>query len=236
MSNTLLTTTDLSISYGAVKAVRGSNLEVKEGEVVALLGPNGAGKSSTLRAIVGLIKSQGAVNFAGQDLTGAPTERIVSLGLSLVPEGRRLFPHLTVRENLMLGAPRKAKSDDLFDDLLNRLPILRERLQQVSGTLSGGEQQQVAIARALMSRPKLLLIDEPSLGLAPTIVDAVYHLLSDLRKTGLAMVIVEQEVMRVLKFADRAYAMSTGEIALEGLAADLRTSDEVKKVYLGGAE
>ena len=236
MSKTLLTTTDLSISYGAVKAVRGSNLEVKEGEVVALLGPNGAGKSSTLRAIVGLIKSQGAVNFAGQDITGAPTERIVSLGLSLVPEGRRLFPHLTVRENLMLGAPRKAKSDDLFDDLLNRLPILRERLQQVSGTLSGGEQQQVAIARALMSRPKLLLIDEPSLGLAPTIVDAVYHLLSDLRKTGLAMVIVEQEVMRVLKFADRAYAMSTGEIALEGLAAELRTSDEVKKVYLGGAE
>ena len=236
MSNTLLTTTDLSISYGAVKAVRGSNLEVKEGEVVALLGPNGAGKSSTLRAIVGLIKSQGAVNFAGQDITGAPTERIVSLGLSLVPEGRRLFPHLTVRENLMLGAPRKAKSDDLFDDLLNRLPILRERLQQVSGTLSGGEQQQVAIARALMSRPKLLLIDEPSLGLAPTIVDAVYQLLSDLRKTGLAMVIVEQEVMRVLKFADRAYAMSTGEIALEGLAAELRTSDDVKKVYLGGAE
>jgi len=236
MSKTLLTTTDLSISYGAVKAVRGSNLEVKEGEVVALLGPNGAGKSSTLRAIVGLIKSQGAVNFAGQDITGAPTERIVSLGLSLVPEGRRLFPHLTVRENLMLGAPRKAKSDDIFDDLLNRLPILRERLQQVSGTLSGGEQQQVAIARALMSRPKLLLIDEPSLGLAPTIVDAVYQLLSDLRKTGLAMVIVEQEVMRVLNFADRAYAMSTGEIALEGLAADLRTSDEVKKVYLGGAE
>lgn len=236
MSNSLLTTTDLSISYGAVKAVRGSNLEVKEGEVVALLGPNGAGKSSTLRAIVGLIKSQGAVNFAGHDITGAPTERIVSLGLSLVPEGRRLFPNLSVRENLMLGAPRKSNSDDLFDDLLHRLPILRERLHQVSGTLSGGEQQQVAIARALMSRPKLLLIDEPSLGLAPTIVDAVYQLLSDLRKTGLAMVIVEQEVMRVLKFADRAYAMTTGEIALEGLASDLRTSDEIKKVYLGGAE
>lgn len=236
MSNSLLTTTDLSITYGAVKAVRGSNLEVKEGEVVALLGPNGAGKSSTLRAIVGLVKSQGAVSFAGHDITGLPTERIVSLGLSLVPEGRRLFPNLTVSENLMLGAPRKAKSDDLFDDLLDRLPILRERLQQVSGTLSGGEQQQVAIARALMSRPKLLLIDEPSLGLAPTIVDAVYQLLSDLRKTGLAMVIVEQEVMRVLKFADRAYAMSTGEIALEGSAADLRTSNEVKRVYLGGAD
>lgn len=236
MSNSLLSTTDLAISYGAVKAVRGSNLEVKEGEVVALLGPNGAGKSSTLRAIVGLIKSQGAVSFAGQDITGLPTERIVSLGLSLVPEGRRLFPNLTVSENLMLGAPRKAKSDDLFDDLLDRLPILRERLNQVSGTLSGGEQQQVAIARALMSRPKLLLIDEPSLGLAPTIVDAVYQLLSDLRKTGLAMIIVEQEVMRVLKFADRAYAMSTGEIALEGSAADLRTSDEVKRVYLGGAD
>jgi branched-chain amino acid transport system ATP-binding protein len=227
---------DVTKKFGTKTAVNQLNLEVRAGELFAFLGPNGAGKSSTLRAIVGLIKSQGAVSFAGEDITGAPTERIVSLGLSLVPEGRRLFPNLTVRENLLLGAPRKAKSDDLFDDLLDRLPILRERLQQVSGTLSGGEQQQVAIARALMSRPKLLLIDEPSLGLAPTIVDAVYQLLSDLRKTGLAMVIVEQEVMRVLKFADRAYAMSTGEIALEGLAADLRTSDEVKRVYLGGAE
>ena len=235
MSDTLLTTTGLAVSYGAVKAVRGSDLEVKEGEVVALLGPNGAGKSSTLRAIVGLIKYQGSVTFAGEDLTGAPTERIVSMGISMVPEGRRLFPQLTVRENLLLGAPRKAKIDALADELLEKLPILRERLNQQAGTLSGGEQQQVALARALMSKPRLLLIDEPSLGLAPTIVDAVYQILADLRKTGLAMVIVEQEVMRVLKFADRAYAMTTGQIALQGRAEDLLASNEIKKVYLGGA-
>jgi branched-chain amino acid transport system ATP-binding protein len=224
MSDTLLTTTGLAVSYGAVKAVRGSDLEVKEGEVVALLGPNGAGKSSTLRAIVGLIKYQGSVTFAGEDLTGAPTERIVSMGIAMVPEGRRLFPQLTVRENLLLGAPRKAKIDALFDELLEKLPILHERLNQKAGTLSGGEQQQVALARALMSKPRLLLIDEPSLGLAPTIVDAVYQ-----------MVIVEQEVVRVLKFADRAYAMTTGQIALQGRAEDLLSSNEIKKVYLGGA-
>jgi branched-chain amino acid transport system ATP-binding protein len=235
MSKTLLSTTDLSVSYGAVKAVRGSNLVVKEGEVIALLGPNGAGKSSTLRALVGLIKSQGRIEFDGQDISNLPTERVVSMGLSLVPEGRRLFTNLTVRENLLLGAPRNAKVGDLFDDLLQRLPILKERLGQISGTLSGGEQQQVAVARALMSKPKLLLIDEPSLGLAPTIVDSVYQLLNDLKKTGLAMIIVEQEVMRVLKFADRAYAMSTGEVALEGSSEQLRNSDEIRKVYLGGA-
>ncbi len=235
MTETLLTTTDLSISYGAVRAVRGSNIVVKEGEVVALLGPNGAGKSSTLRAIVGLVKSLGTVVFANKDISRAPTDQIVSMGLSLVPEGRRLFSRLSVKENLLLGAPRKEKNAQLFDELLDRLPILRERLDQIAGTLSGGEQQQVAIARALMSKPKLLLIDEPSLGLAPTIVDAIYALLTDLKKNGLAMIIVEQEVMRVLKFADRAYAMSTGEIALEGPTSDLRSSEEINKVYLGGA-
>lgn len=234
MSKTLLATNQLSVSYGAVKAVRASNLEVKEGEIIALLGPNGAGKSSTLRALVGLTKSSGQVIFAGEDVSNAPTEKLVSMGLSLVPEGRRVFSTLTVKENLLLGAPRKAKIDELFNELLERLPILKERLNQLAGTLSGGEQQQVAIARALMSKPRLLLIDEPSLGLAPTIVDIVYQILADLKKTGLAMVIVEQEVVRVLNFADRAYAMSTGEIALEGASEQLRNSDEIKKVYLGG--
>jgi branched-chain amino acid transport system ATP-binding protein len=228
----LLDVANLNVSYGGVQAVRDVSLRVEEGEVVALLGPNGAGKSSTLRSIVGLIKSQGDITFKGQRVSGRACERIVSLGLTLVPEGRRLFPQLTVRENLLLGASR-GSHDETYERLLDTLPILAERQRQYAGTLSGGEQQQVAIARALMSRPQLLLIDEPSLGLAPTLVTVVYGLLSDLRETGLSMMIVEQEVMRVLKFADRAYAMATGSIVLEGPAAELLASDQVKDVYLG---
>lgn len=228
----LLDVANLNVSYGGVQAVRDVSLRVEEGEVVALLGPNGAGKSSTLRSIVGLIKSQGDITFNGQRVSGRACERIVSLGLTLVPEGRRLFPQLTVRENLLLGASR-GSHDETYARLLDTLPILAERQRQYAGTLSGGEQQQVAIARALMSRPQLLLIDEPSLGLAPTLVTVVYGLLSDLRETGLSMMIVEQEVMRVLKFADRAYAMATGSIVLEGPAAELLASDQVKDVYLG---
>ena len=228
----LLDVANLNVSYGGVQAVRDVSLRVEEGEVVALLGPNGAGKSSTLRSIVGLIKSQGDITFQGQRVSGRACERIVSLGLTLVPEGRRLFPQLTVRENLLLGASR-GSHDETYERLLDTLPILAERQRQYAGTLSGGEQQQVAIARALMSRPQLLLIDEPSLGLAPTLVTVVYGLLSDLRETGLSMMIVEQEVMRVLKFADRAYAMATGSIVLEGPAAELLASDQVKDVYLG---
>ena len=228
----LLDVANLNVSYGGVQAVRDVSLRVEEGEVVALLGPNGAGKSSTLRSIVGLIKSQGDITFKGQRVSGRACERIVALGLTLVPEGRRLFPQLTVRENLLLGASR-GSHDETYERLLDTLPILAERQRQYAGTLSGGEQQQVAIARALMSRPQLLLIDEPSLGLAPTLVTVVYGLLSDLRETGLSMMIVEQEVMRVLKFADRAYAMATGSIVLEGPAAELLASDQVKDVYLG---
>ena len=231
--NTLLSVSNLSISHGGISAVRSSNIEVKQGEVIALLGPNGAGKSSTLRGIVGLVKSKGNVIFDGEDISGLSTEKIISTGISLVPEGRRLFPNLTVKENLILGAPRKANTKEVYEELLQRLPILKSRSNQTAGTLSGGEQQQVAVARALMSRPKLLLIDEPSLGLAPTIVDAIYKLLSDLRSSGLSMIIVEQEVNRVLKFADRGYAMSSGDITVEGDAKDLLSSDEIKKVYLG---
>ena len=231
--NTLLSVSNLSISHGGISAVRSSNIEVKQGEVIALLGPNGAGKSSTLRGIVGLVKSKGNVIFDGEDISGLSTEKIISTGISLVPEGRRLFPNLTVKENLILGAHRKANTKEVYEELLQRLPILKSRSNQTAGTLSGGEQQQVAVARALMSRPKLLLIDEPSLGLAPTIVDAIYKLLSDLRSSGLSMIIVEQEVNRVLKFADRGYAMSSGDITVEGDAKDLLSSDEIKKVYLG---
>lgn len=229
----LLEVTSLSVNYGGVRAVRDCSLRVEEGEAVALLGPNGAGKSSTLRAIVGLVKSTGDVTFAGESIAGLACEKIVGRGLTLVPEGRRLFPQLTIHENLMLGARDRRTAHKVYDDLLERLPILAERRNQPAGTLSGGEQQQVAIARALMSQPKLLLIDEPSLGLAPTLVDRVYQLLSELKQQGLSMLIVEQEVIRVLNFADRAYAMANGSIELSGTSEELRNSDDIKNFYLG---
>lgn len=234
--STLLDVADLSVSYGGVQAVRDSSMRVEEGEAVALLGPNGAGKSSTLRAIVGLIKSTGQITFRGTSISGIACERIVSQGLTLVPEGRRLFPQLTIHENLMLAARHRRAAQATYESLLERLPILAERRNQAAGTLSGGEQQQVAIARALMSQPDLLLIDEPSLGLAPTLVDRVYDLLTDLKADGLSMLIVEQEVIRVLNFADRAYAMANGTIVMSGSAAELRDSEDVKHFYLGAEE
>jgi len=234
--NALLDVAGLSVSYGGVRAVRDSSLRVEEGEAVALLGPNGAGKSSTLRAIVGLVKSSGQVTFRGTSISGLACERIVTQGLTLVPEGRRLFPQLTIHENLMLAARNRKAAQPTYDRLLERLPILAERRNQPAGTLSGGEQQQVAIARALMSQPDLLLIDEPSLGLAPTLVDRVYEILNELKTDGLSMLIVEQEVIRVLNFADRAYAMANGTIVMSGSAADLRDSEDVKHFYLGAGE
>jgi branched-chain amino acid transport system ATP-binding protein len=233
---TLLDVAALSVSYGGVRAVRDSSLRVEEGEAVALLGPNGAGKSSTLRAIVGLVKSTGDISFRGESISGMACERIVSQGLTLVPEGRRLFPQLTIHENLMLAARHRRAVQGTYDALLERLPILAQRRNQPAGTLSGGEQQQVAIARALMSKPDLLLIDEPSLGLAPTLVDRVYDLLTDLKSQGLSMLIVEQEVIRVLNFADRAYAMANGTIVMSGTAAELRNSEDVKHYYLGAED
>lgn len=230
---TLLDVTSLTVSYGGVRAVRDCSLRVEEGEAVALLGPNGAGKSSTLRAIVGLVKSTGQISFKGEVISGVACERIVGRGLTLVPEGRKLFPQLTIHENLMLGARRGSGDRSTYDRLLEQLPILAERRNQPAGTLSGGEQQQVAIARALMSQPDLLLVDEPSLGLAPTLVDRVYELLNELRQQGLSMLIVEQEVVRVLNFTDRAYAMANGSIVLSGRSEDLRNSDDVKDFYLG---
>lgn len=232
----LLNVAELSVNYGGVRAVRDSSLRVEEGEAIALLGPNGAGKSSILRAIVGLVKSTGEVSFKGSSIAGLACERVVARGLTLVPEGRRLFPQLTIHENLMLAARHRRTVQSTYDALLERLPILAERRNQPAGTLSGGEQQQVAIARALMSQPDLLLIDEPSLGLAPTLVDRVYDLLTDLKQQGLSMLIVEQEVIRVLNFADRAYAMANGEIVLSGSAEELRNSEDVKNFYLGAED
>lgn len=179
------------------------------------------------------MKSSGQISFKGAAISGVACERIVARGLTLVPEGRKLFPQLTIHENLMLGARKGSGDKDTYDRLLQQLPILAERRNQPAGTLSGGEQQQVAIARALMSQPDLLLVDEPSLGLAPTLVDKVYELLNDLKQQGLSMLIVEQEVIRVLSFADRAYAMANGSIVLSGTSEELRNSDDVKNFYLG---
>jgi branched-chain amino acid transport system ATP-binding protein len=173
------------------------------------------------------------VRFREESISGVACEKVVSRGLTMVPEGRRLFPQLTIHENLMLGARDRRSAQEIYADLLERLPILAERRNQPAGTLSGGEQQQVAVARALMSKPDLLLIDEPSLGLAPTLVDRVYELLSELKSQGLSMLIVEQEVIRVLNFADRAYAMANGEIVLSGSAQELRESEDIKNFYLG---
>ena len=218
---------------GEQPILRGVDLVIEQGQTHAVMGPNGAGKSSTLRAIVGLVKSTGEVRFREESISGVACEKVVSRGLTMVPEGRRLFPQLTIHENLMLGARDRRSAQEIYADLLERLPILAERRNQPAGTLSGGEQQQVAVARALMSKPDLLLIDEPSLGLAPTLVDRVYELLSELKSQGLSMLIVEQEVIRVLNFADRAYAMANGEIVLSGSAQELRESEDIKNFYLG---
>ncbi|MDA1173174.1 MAG: ABC transporter ATP-binding protein [Actinomycetota bacterium] len=232
----MLDITSLTVNYGGVRAVRDCNLRVEEGEAVALLGPNGAGKSSTLRAIVGLVKSSGQISFKGDAISGMACERIVARRLTLVPEGRKLFPQLTIHQNLMLGARKGSGDKSTYERLMHQLPILAQRRNQPAGTLSGGEQQQVAIARALMSQPDLLLVDEPSLGLAPTLVDTVYQLLTELKQQGLSMLIVEQEVIRVLNFADRAYAMANGSIVLSGRAAELRESEDVKNFYLGAGD
>lgn len=233
----LLAVSGLTVSYGAIRAVRGIDLAMEAGEVVALLGANGAGKSTTLKAIVGLVPSSGEISFAGSSLRGLPTERIVTRGITMVPEGRRVFPSLTVLENLTLGAaaardarsaPRnRAEVFDLF-------PILAERRHQAAGTLSGGQQQQLAIARALMSEPRLILLDEPSLGLAPQIVDGIFELIARLKQAGQTILLVEQNVASALDIADRAYVMANGIITTAGRAEDLRASPEIAHAYLGG--
>ena len=231
----LLEVEDLSVAYGTIRAVRGISLKIEEGELVALLGPNGAGKSTTLTSIMGLVPSQkGRVIFAGEDITKRSTERIVRDGLTLVPEGRRVFSGLTVEENLRLGAvgaaDRPATSED---DLLTLFPVLANRRGQIAGTLSGGEQQQLAIARALRSSPRLLLLDEPSLGLGPQVVDAIFDLLVQLQKRGTTILLVEQNVNLALEISDRAYVLASGEMHLTGTSEELLASTDVDRAYLG---
>jgi branched-chain amino acid transport system ATP-binding protein len=236
----MLSIADLDVRYGAIHAVRGISLEVEEGEIVALLGANGAGKSTTLKASVGLTHpARGMIRFAGQSITDEDTESIVLRGMTMVPEGRRVFPSLTVAENLRLGAATRRDPAAIArsrDEILSLFPILAERTGQTAGTLSGGQQQQLAIGRALMSEPKLLLLDEPSLGLAPQIVDDIFDLILRLKSRGLTILLVEQDAVAALDIADRAYVMANGRILMSGPAAELRSSEQVAHAYLGAVE
>ncbi len=236
-TDTLLSIEGLTVSYGAVEAVRGVDLSVQRGEIVTLLGANGAGKSSTLNALVGLSPRKARkITFEGAEIGSLPPEFIVRRGMTLVPEGRRVFATLTVAENLMLGGAKHAARGSLAEvkaQMLDLFPILAERLHQKAGSLSGGEQQMLAIARALMSSPDLLLLDEPSLGLAPQVVDRIFDLISSLRARGLTILLVEQNVAQSLDIADRGYVMVNGLIELTGSAAELRASPEIQNAYLG---
>jgi len=233
----MLTLKSVQAGYGRLTVLKGISLHVRQGEVVTLIGGNGAGKSTILRAISGLLPPwRGQVEFAGQDLTRLPPERIVTLGLALVPEGRRVFATLSVTANLELGAfhrrdHKEARRD--LEELRERFPLLRERASQPAGTLSGGEQQILAICRALMSRPRLLMLDEPSMGLAPRMVSQVYDILRELKEEGTTLLLIEQNARAALKLADRGYVLETGRIILDGAAAELREDPEVQRAYLG---
>ena len=226
---------DIHVSYGSIRALNGVSLRVNEGELVALIGSNGAGKSTTLKTISGLLRPrQGAIRYQGQEITRAATDQIVALGISHCPEGRRIFGRLSVRENLLLGAvQRKGDVQADLERVYELFPLLRERLSQAGGTLSGGEQQMLAIGRALMSRPKLLLLDEPSLGLAPLLVERIFGVIRELKRQGTTLLLVEQNVHHALDVADRAYVMETGRMMLDGPAAQLKHNPKVEQSYLG---
>jgi branched-chain amino acid transport system ATP-binding protein len=234
----MLKITNLNVYYGGIHALSDVNIEVNEGEIVTLIGANGAGKTSTLRAISGLVTpSSGTIEFEGQDLSKVAPHKIPYLGISHVPEGRRIFASMTVAENLQLGAYRrkdKAEIEKDFESVFTKFPRLKERLKQRAGTLSGGEQQMLAMGRALMSRPKILLLDEPSMGLAPIIVQEIFSIIQDINKSGTTVLLVEQNANMALSIANRAYVIETGRITLEGKASDLLNDESVKKAYLGG--
>jgi branched-chain amino acid transport system ATP-binding protein len=231
---------DLVVAYGGIEALKGVSLEVPKGKIVTLVGANGAGKSTTLKSIVGLVKPKsGTIVYEGQDLTKLTTEKMVEKGIALVPEGRRVFADLTVLENLKIGAYSRKDRNHIDKDLENiysLFPRLKERTWQAAGTLSGGEQQMLAIGRALMSKPKLIMMDEPSLGLAPIIVKELFAIIKKINKEeGVTVLLIEQNANAALKIADIGYIMETGKIILEGSGKDLLTNEEVKKAYLGEA-
>jgi branched-chain amino acid transport system ATP-binding protein len=228
---------DLQVSYGGIDAVRGISFNVREGEIVTLIGANGAGKSSTLRAISGLVKPRGgSIMFNGDDITGLDPTAVVSKGLMMVPEGRKIFPNLTVLENLRIGAYlRKDQLDSDIEMVYNYFPRLKERSWQAGGTLSGGEQQMLAVGRALMGRPKLLMMDEPSLGLAPIVVQGIFEIIEQIHKAGTTVLLIEQNANMALHVADRAYVIENGRISMEGTGKDLLEDENVKAAYLGTA-
>jgi branched-chain amino acid transport system ATP-binding protein len=233
----LLTLTNLNVSYGAIQALRGVSLSVEQGQIVTLIGANGAGKSTTLRAISGILRpTDGEIEFDGASVVSDAPHEIVRRGLIQVPEGRGIFANLSVQENLSLGAYCRRDHEKVRESRergLELFPRLRERLQQNAGTLSGGEQQMLAIVRALVARPRLLLLDEPSLGLAPQITQTIFRVIREIREQGTTILLVEQNARMALKVADFAYVLETGEIKMSGPAADLASSDEVRKAYLG---
>ena len=235
---TMLTVNDINVFYGAIHAIKGVSLEVNEGEIVTLIGANGAGKSTILRTISGLLKPKtGSIQFEGQEIAGMPAHEIVKTGISQVPEGRRIFAEMSVLENLELGAFTRKDKDGIKADMelvFERFPRLKERIGQLAGTLSGGEQQMLAMGRALMSRPRLLLLDEPSMGLAPLLIKEIFAIIQDINKTGTTVLLVEQNAKMALSIAHRAYVLETGRITLSGDAKELAASDEVRKAYLGG--
>ena len=233
--NNILEIRDLQVRYGGIEAVKGISFDVPEGQIVTLIGANGAGKSSTLRTVAGLVNpAAGKVIYQGEDITGKDANEIVSRGITLVPEGRRIFPDLTVLENLKIGA--YLRKDSLTDDInwvFDLFPRLKERSWQAGGTLSGGEQQMLAIGRALMSRPKVIMMDEPSLGLAPLVVRGVFDIIKEINRQGVTVLLIEQNANMALKTADLGYVMETGRITLQGTGAELLSNEAVKAAYLG---
>ena len=233
----LLKVNDLNVYYGAIHALKGVSFEVNEGEIVTLIGANGAGKSTTLKTISGILRSKtGSIEFEGEDITKLPPHKLPSLGVAHVPEGRRIFQQLTVKENLEMGAYTRPASEikPSIEDVFKRFPRLEERKNQVAGTLSGGEQQMLAMGRALMCRPKLMMLDEPSMGLAPLLVQQIFDIIKELNEQGTTILLVEQNAKMALSIADRAYVLETGKIVMQGDAKAMLSDESVKKAYLGG--
>ncbi len=234
----LLEIKDLEVYYGVIQALKGISFEVNKGEIVTLIGANGAGKTTTMQSIMGLIPSKaGSVTYNGQDITHMPCHKIVHLGLAQVPEGRRVFQELSVYENLLMGAysqKDKSRIKTDIEEIYTRFPRLGERREQIAGTLSGGEQQMLAMGRAMMSHPDLLMLDEPSMGLSPMLVDQVFDIIKDYHKSGTTVLLVEQNAGKSLAISDRAYVLENGRIVLSGTGEELMQSEEVKKAYLGG--